>query len=149
MKPNTLGQLHDFYQPPAPSWMPQTIGWYIVFGLLALLAVWAAWRLLRRWRHNRYRREALRELEHTDFSGIPVLLKRVALAAWPREQVAPLSGEPWLQFLEAHRGNEAFAKDTGRLLVELDYGGASPAPAEEQAIRQAAGDWIRGHRVRV
>jgi hypothetical protein len=149
MKPGTLDHLHDFYQPPPPSWMPQTIGWYIVFGLLALLAVWAAWRMLMRWRHNRYRREALRELEHTEVSGIPVLLKRVALAAWPREQVAPLSGESWLQFLETHGGKGAFAKDTGRLLVELDYHQAAPTDADEHAIREAAGDWIRRHRVRV
>jgi len=149
MKPAVLDRLHDFYQPAAPSWMPQTIGWYIVFGLLGLLALWAAWHLLARWRHNRYRREALRELEHTDVSGIPVLLKRVALAAWPREEVAPLSGEPWLQFLETHGGKGAFAKDTGRLLVGLDYTEIMPSAANERAIREAAGDWIRRHRVRV
>lgn len=149
MKSKALDQLHDFYQPPAPSWMPQTIGWYVVFGLLAVLAVWAVWRLLMRWRHNRYRREALRELEHTDVSGIPVLLKRVALAAWPREQVAALSGERWLQFLEAHGGKGAFPNDTKRLLVELDYRNAAASSADERTIREAAGDWIRRHRVRV
>jgi hypothetical protein len=145
MKPAALDKLHDFYQPPAPSWAPQTIGWYVVFGLLLLLAAWAAWRLAVHWRRNRYRREALRELEHANIAAVPALLKRTGLAAWPRKEVASLSGEPWLEFLEAHGG---FSKDSGRRLLDLDYRGAVIAPEEEHAIRQAASTWIRGHRVR-
>ena len=147
MRPGTLDQLHDFYRPALPSWMPQTIGWYIVFGVLFLLVAWAAWRMFARWRRNRYRREALRELEQADVSARPVLLKRVALAAWPREEVASLTGEPWLQFLEIH--DNEFSKDQGRHLLDLEYRGVRPAPEQEQAVRQAAADWIRRHRVRV
>jgi hypothetical protein len=147
MKPGALAKLHDFYQPPPPSWTPQTVGWYVVFALLFVLAIWAAWRILASWRRNRYRREALRELEHTEVSAIPVLLKRTALAAWPREQVASLSGEPWLQFLEIHY--KAFSKDQGRRILDLEYRGDSLGPEEERAIRQAAAGWIRRHRVRV
>jgi hypothetical protein len=148
MKPAALDKLHDFYQPPSPSWMPQTIGWYVAFGLLFLLAVWVAWHLFARWQHNRYRREALRELEQADLSGIPALLKRTALAAWPREEVAALSGEPWLGFLEAGAA-EFSPSGFGRVLLDLDYRGASLTPQEENAIRQAAVNWIRRHRVRV
>jgi len=149
MRPAALDRLHDFYQPPPPSWMPQTAGWYVVFGLFFLLAAWIAWRVFARWRRNRYRREALRELEHADVFAIPVLLKRTALAAWPRKDVASLSGESWLHFLEIHGGRANFAKDSSHGLLDLDYRGAPPAPEEEHAIRQAAADWIRRHRVRV
>lgn len=147
MKADALSRLHDFYRPPPPSWTPQTVGWYFVFGLLVLLAVWIAWRIFARWRRNRYRREALQELEHADISAIPVLLKRTALAAWPRERVASLSGEPWLQFLEIH--DKTFSKDKGRRILDLEYRSAPPGPEEERDIRQTAADWIRSHRVRV
>jgi len=148
MKPGALDRLHDFYQPPAPSWMPQTIGWYVVFGLLFLLAAWAVWHIFARWRHNRYRREALRELERADISAIPVVLKRAALAAWPREQVASLSGEPWLRFLEAS-GADFSLRGPGRLLLNLYYDAGSLTPEEEHDLRHAAATWIRRHRVRV
>ena len=127
--------------------MPQTIGWYVVFGLLFLLAAWAVWRIFASWRHNRYRREALRELEHADISAIPVLLKRTALAAWPREQVASLSGEPWLRFLETSGGDFSL-RGPGRLLLILDYDAGSLTPEEEHDLRQTAATWIRRHRVR-
>jgi hypothetical protein len=153
MKPAALDKLHDFYQPPGPSWMPQTIGWYIVFGLLVLLAAWAVWRIVSRWRHNRYRREALRELESADISGIPALLKRTALAAWPREQVASLTGKRWLRFLEQTGGAGTLARSAGARpgadFLDLDYRGAILTPEEEKNIRQAASNWIRRHRVRV
>jgi hypothetical protein len=128
--------------------MPQTIGWYVVFGLLLLLAMWAVLRAVAHWRRNRYRREALRQMEHADVQAIPALLKRTALAAWPREQVASLSGEPWIHFLEMHGGNRVISKEAGQWLLALDYRGATLTAAEEQTVRQAASEWIRRHSVR-
>jgi hypothetical protein len=148
MKPDALDKLHDFYQPAPPSWMPQTLGWYVVFGVFFLVIAWTAWRMFERWRRNRYRREGTRELDRISAGAIPALLKRTALAAWPREQVASLSGEDWLRFLEAHGGNGGFSKDRGQTLLDLDYRGSSVTPEEERALRQTAGNWIRRHRVR-
>jgi hypothetical protein len=148
MKPEAVGKLHDFYQPSPPSWIPQTIGWYIVFALTILLLAWVAWRAWAGWRRNRYRREALRELERVNTSTIPALLKRTALAAWPREKVASLSGDPWLRFLEAHGRNNSFLEGPGRLLLDLAYRGASLTSEEERALRELAGEWIRRHHVR-
>jgi len=148
VKSGALNNLHGFYQPLPPSWMPQTPGWYVVFGLMLLLAAWAVRRAVAHWRRDRYRREALREVEHADVHAIPALLKRTALAAWPREQVASLSGEAWIQFLERREGNGAISKDAGRWLLALDYSGATLTAAEEQTVRQFAGEWIRRHRVR-
>ncbi len=153
MKPDPLSKLHDFYKPPAPSWMPQTIGWYVVFGLLLLLAAWLAWRVLANWRHNRYRREALRQLKYASVSEIPVLLKRTALAAWKREEVASLSGEPWLEFLNRHAAASSSSRrkldEAESHLVELDYRGATIDHEQETVIRRRADEWIRRHRVRV
>ena len=88
-----LDKLHDFYQPPPPSWRPQTIGWYVVFAIAALLLLWLVVHLMRRWIANRYRREAMRELVSANPEQLSELLKRTALSAWPREKVAALSGE--------------------------------------------------------
>jgi hypothetical protein len=148
MKQDALDKLHGFYQPPPPSWMPQTIGWYVVFGIVILLLVWMGWRAWAHWRHNRYRREALRELAQADSSAIPALLKRTALAVWPREKVASLSGDAWLQFLEAHGRKNSFSSGPGHVLLDLDYRGAGLTSQEERALRELASEWIRRHHVR-
>jgi Domain of unknown function (DUF4381) len=149
VKSSPLDKLHDFYQPQPPSWVPQTIGWYFVLALLLLLVAWGAWHVFESWRRNRYRREALREIEGVDIAAIPALLKRTALAAWPREEVASLSGEAWLQFLAKHGNDNSFTDGVGRCLLDLDYRGARLQPAEEAAMRESASNWIRRHRVHI
>ena len=71
-----LDKLHGFYQPPPVSWIPQTLGWYIVFGILFLLIVWLTILKIRNWRQDRYRREALHELASTSPEQLSGLLKR-------------------------------------------------------------------------
>lgn len=148
MKPNLLNKLHDFYQPPPPSWLPQTTAWYMIFGVLALCLGWLAWRISARWRQNRYRRAALRQLYMIGASEIPELLKRTALAAWPREQVAGLSGEPWVRFLEQHASTVQPHQEALNLLLDVAYRCPKLTFEEARALREFAAAWIRGHHVR-
>jgi Domain of unknown function (DUF4381) len=142
-----LDQLHDFYQPPPPSWRPQTIGWYVVFGVVAILLLWFVVHLVRRWFANRYRREALRELLLARPEEISELLKRTALSTFPREQVAALSGEGWLRFLDESAKSDLFASAPANRLEELAYRTGTLSSEDEAALRHAAGTWIRSHRV--
>ena len=87
-----LDTLHGFYEPPPPAWTPQTVAWYCVFALAAIAATCALVWMIRKRIRNRYRREALHELETTRADGFSALLKRTALSAWPRDEVASLSG---------------------------------------------------------
>lgn len=141
--------------------MPQTIGWYAIFGLILFVAGWWVYRRLRHYRTNRYRRLALeelaiieRELQRREkcakaLSEIPVLLKWVALSAFPRSEVAGLSGEKWLAFLDKTMGEKNFMEGEGRLLPELAY---APTERTEQISDKEIGNllrlvrrWIRGH----
>jgi hypothetical protein len=89
--PQTLEGLADIVVPEPVSLTPQTAGWIIlgviVIALLATVAV-LAWR---RYRRNAYRREALALVESTPLIALPALVKRVALAAAPRTEVASLT----------------------------------------------------------
>ena len=139
--------------PPAPvSWLPVTTGWQVL-ALLALgLAGWFAYRRLVRWRRNRYRREALRELAELQqlapaqrLDAIAVVLKATALRAWPRQEVAALSGTAWTGWL-ASAGAEL--SDASR---ELLAGGQYrvSAPIDEAAVERLQSEvagWIRSHR---
>ena len=150
MKADPLAGLHGFYQPEPPHWLPQTLGWYVVLAALVLLAVWIGWRQYRRWRKNRYRRDALRELERIDIGELPELLKRVALAAWPRSSVASLAADSWLRFLESSGSplGESAEQALARLLFSMNYRSVHLSADEERAARATAATWIEKHHVR-
>jgi hypothetical protein len=141
-----LDKLHDFYQPPLPSWRPQTAGWYVVFAIVGLLLIWTAVHFYRRWRANRYRREALRELGRVEITGLSALLKRTALSAWPREEVASLSGTEWLRFLDSSMLLPVFENAPANRIEELAFSHTKPSPDDEAALRNASAEWIKQHK---
>lgn len=142
-----LENLHDFYQPPPPSWRPQTIGWYLLFAMIGLVLLWTVVHFARKWLANRYRREALRELALLPPQQFSALLKRTALTAWPREKVASLSGESWLQFLNESAHGELFHNAPANRIEALALRPENLSHEDEQALRQTAATWIRRHHV--
>ena len=142
-----LDKLHDFYQPPPPAWTPQTLGWYVLFAIAGLLVLWLTVHLVRRWFANSYRREALRELPLLQPDEFSALLKRTALAAWPRERVASLSGPKWLKFLDHATGDESFGYLSADQIEELAFRPETLSHEDEQVLRGIVASWIRRHRV--
>jgi hypothetical protein len=136
--PADLSNLRDIVVPPAVSFWPPAPGWWAV-GVACLVAAGLAIAVaLRHWQRNAYRREALRALETAEGNDISAILKRTALVAFPREQVASLSGPAWLAFLD-RTGGTAFS-NTG--LLALTYGGT----ADRAAVVAQARRWIERHR---
>jgi hypothetical protein len=147
MTPPDLTKLHDFYQPPSPSWMPQTMGWYVLFALLCLVALWMIARAVSRWFANRYRREALQLIATTPASQLSALLKRAALVAWPRNQVAALTGDKWIDFLAQSSGIDAFKVSPGNQLEDAAISTRPVAAQDATALRKLAEKWVRTHHV--
>jgi hypothetical protein len=55
-------------------------------------------------------------------SELSILLRRVAVSRFPREEAAALNGEKWLAFLDNSIGESAlFPSDAGRLLITIPY----------------------------
>jgi C4-dicarboxylate-specific signal transduction histidine kinase len=157
----TLRQMADIALPPPVSMMPATWGWAVLAGLVVLVLVFALWLWLRRRAQNRYRREALAELavleatlsgeteRRTALSALPAIIKRTALAVWPREEVAALNGQAWLGFLKSHADNMRIDAEDYAFLVETEYRLALAIPDKAEARRSfaAARQWIEGHNV--
>ena len=152
----------DIVEPAPVPWTPDTPAWTVVFVLLALLLLYLGWRAWRHYRANAYRREAAHRLEElagraTDPTSrdaalleIPVLMKRTALAAYPRVEVASLSGEAWLGFLDRSGGGKDFVEGPGRLLDTLSSQPSEARTAitgpEVDGLVHALRRWIRRHR---
>lgn len=156
--PGRLDRLADIVSPPPAPWWPPAPGWYVVAGIAAAALLAIAVNEFLRWRRNAYRRAALRELEtlvaaaKTDsarWTELPPLLKRVALAAYPRHDVAGLSGEPWLAFLDETAGSHTFTAAPGQTLLSLAYDPQSVrrhTPEDLAKTADAVRAWIREHR---
>lgn len=139
-----LDLLRPIPEPDPISMMPATQGWlWLALAVLAAL-LWALVAFLRHRRANAYRREALRQLEGMD--GDPArmasVLRRTALVAYPRREVATLVGEDWLHFLNASCPGVPFAGDAGQALIEGPYRGAERNADLDRQCRH----WIKKHR---
>jgi Domain of unknown function (DUF4381) len=140
--PADLSNLRDIVVPPdVPLWPPAPGWWILAAGCVAAGAILIAMAVAR-YRQNAYRRQALLELERVEACDISTVLKRAALVAWPRAQVASLSGEEWRAFLDRSARMDAFTRGAGRDLEALAFGGAGDAPG----VLAAAKTWIRRHR---
>lgn len=144
----SLAELIDLLEPvpePAPiSMAPQTIGWVWLGLVVLLLFAFVLWRLARHWRQNAYRRAALAELARStpDSSSLALLVRRTALAAYPRSTVASLFGETWLTFLDKAYGGSGFSNGPGKVLATAPYQGE----AVDEPLRLLVKEWIKKHR---
>jgi len=160
--PDALKGLADVVVPDPVSWSPQAWGWKVLAGVLLVAALALAVRWVRRFAANRYRREALADLVALEASfdsesgraaalaEMAVLLKRTALTAWPRDDVASLSGGAWIDFLRRHGGRAGLDARIERLLDDAEYQPgllASVSPQDAHACARTARAWIECHRV--
>lgn len=143
--------LHDIHPAPAPSWWPPAPGWWLLGLLFVALLVVAGWRLAVLWRHWRLRRRALDELQRLVRSyrddpraltaGLSILLRRAALARFPRREVAALAGEAWLRFLDRTGDTNGFSNGAGRALADAPFQRA--ARVESNALIGLTRRWLR------
>ncbi|MCE8517269.1 DUF4381 domain-containing protein [Ruegeria pomeroyi] len=141
-----IGQLVPPDPPPPVSMLPQTAGWAVLAVLAGVAVVYGLWRWWRHYHANRYRRAALAALARAggDPVAIAEVLRRTALVAFPRHEVAGLSGTEWLVFLDrTGGGGTAFTQGPGQALASAPYRSGSTAPS---GLADLAARWIRRHR---
>ena len=142
--PASLENLRDIVELPPVPWWPPAPGWWALLTVAVVATLVVAFRIWRAWRAAAYRRGALRELESaTNVAAIAEILKRTALAAYPRSEVASLSGSAWSQWL-----TETGSREVPRAVVEMltsgVFGKHDQASVSEVATFAAA--WVQGHR---
>ena len=150
-----LPQLLDLLQPLSladpVSWLPRTPGWWVVAVWLLAVGLVGGWRQHQHTRRNRYRRAALDKLTQlesraADDAGIGreigELLKRTAIAAYPRSEVAKLSGAEWAAFLRRTTNPDTLIDGAADRLARAPY---REDPAVHELLDPAR-RWIKAHR---
>ncbi len=158
-----LEMLRDIQLPAAVSWWPPAPGWWWLSGI-ALLAYFA-------WRYEWYARwrrparasaapaadtAAFEELARARaafaddgdvcalVAALSVLLRRVAMGFVSRDEAAALTGEPWLEWLDAQVGGEAFSSGPGRALADAPYRAPASVASEVDgdALLRVCEEWV-------
>jgi len=151
--------LIDVPLPHDVSLWPATWASRIAIAALLVASIVAIFQFARHRRTNRYRREALAELKQITRTSaknmspnelavqLSLLVRRTALAAFPRDQVAPLTGPAWLAFLDRTGGETEFSRGAGRWLASSPYARVEPDDSQRSALIELVRRWIRGHHV--
>jgi len=148
-----LAGLRAYHLPDSPSWWPPAPGWWALLVILIVAGLFFAWWFARRRSRGAAARQVLRELaglrERADRDGespdllreLSRLLRRFAIAIYPRQDVAALTGDAWLQFLDRHGGAGSFQQGPGRQLAEAPYR-AEPATGFDELLALVE-DWVQ------
>jgi hypothetical protein len=151
--PDPLAELRDIHLPPDIDVWPPAPGWWILAALVILGVLFACRYAYRTWQKGAYRREARSQLQNLFAShqhdqqafllGYNSLLKRVALTTFPREDVANLTGEAWVAFLDATGQTHEFTMGPGQVLIDGQY--APVTTADIERLHDLGQTWIKTH----
>lgn len=134
----SLTNLRDIVVPDPPPLWPPAPGMWVALGVVLLAVLLAGWWLRSARRRHAHRRAGLLLLNEARTAyDVSVVMKRVALSVFPREQVASLYGDDWATFLHTSCPNQDFLQ-----LVAAE----ASAEADRELVELAA-TWIRHHRV--
>ena len=132
MDPTQL-PLRDLHLPDPVGWWPLAPGWWIIIVLAVGGLGWLLYRGWQKYRYNAPRRYAIRSLAAIEAEyladrnaarlgrQVSELLRRAMLAYAPRDAVAGLTGEAWLQWLDQDLPVPYFHTEGGKSLLALPY----------------------------
>lgn len=154
----SLDQLKDLHYPEAISQLPIAPGWWLLL-IISVLLIFIAARLI--WRSiskNRYRRQALQQLdiifaEYSDAQhnqqliiALNNLLKSVALKQYPHYLCASLSCNKWLSFLQLSIAKSTAFNPQALLPLSQLYQAQVQLSAQEQVqLQKHSRLWIKKH----
>ncbi len=144
-----LGPLQE---PAAVPFTFDTIGWPILAAVILVLIVTLTFFQIRKHIRNRYRREALAELQKVtagemNLTHCMVLVKRTAIHAFGREKTGKLAGKEWFSFLDENAKNVAFLSVQTEVEA-LIYKDEMPENTAKEKIIKNTKNWIATHAAR-
>ncbi len=150
MDPSEL-PLRDLHLPEAVGWWPLAPGWWMLIALAFIAVSLVSMRAWRQWRFNAPRRRAMALLQRVEADylddrnlvrlgrRVSELLRRAMLAYAPRQEVAGLTGEAWLRWLDKDLPVPYFHTEGGKSLLQLPYQNPNTdiAPVDVDALLSA------------
>ncbi len=146
---NSALNLRDIHLPSSMTWWPPAPGWWGLLGILLLILVLGIF-LYRHHQRRKMHRAAVNELASIKTSyeqtadeqqlvrALSIWLRRVCLSFYPRVDVAGLTGQAWLQFLDKSLQNNKqvlrFSEGAGQVLISAPYQQVANVNADELLV---------------
>ena len=145
--------LRDIHAAAVPEFWPLAPGWWLLALLVLAVLIVSSWWLIKIWRQRKHEARILSELDTLAESSpadaatqISTLMRRVALMRFKRIDVASLSGNDWLGFLDDTGGNGDFVNGAGSELATVPYSVPTTVPGSNESNNEAllslARQWI-------
>ncbi|WP_052260796.1 DUF4381 domain-containing protein [Photobacterium gaetbulicola] len=149
-----LRELHDVVVPESVSWVPQTLGWKILLGVLLIIAGLLLVLRVLNWWNNRYRSEALAAITHLQLDdqnfedSLYSILKIVLVYLDPGN--GKLFGKSLLQQLDTLSGGTgAFDDDLGQRWTQSLVDPSTVLNLTERTrLQQKVVSWVKTHQGR-
>lgn len=135
LNPQTL-TLRDIHLPEPISWWPIASGWWIIIASLILLIV-VIFIVKRIYISKQLKRDIKAELKNIKqqfqqtqnkpqlAKSLSVLLRRASISYYPKTDIAGLTGDHWLSYLDKSNTNSStgytFQSDIGKVLLSAPY----------------------------
>lgn len=128
-----LAQLRDVHLPDPLSIWPPAPGWFLLAALIIGGMLGIVYIIYRHWKKQTPKRQALKQLNELAFRyqqnkqaaliipELSILLRRLALAYFPRIETAGLCGNEWLTFLNTTGNTSAFTDKISTILTDAPY----------------------------
>ena len=158
-----LADLADIHLPGAVDFWPPAPGWWVLAALFLLALLWIGRYFYLQAQIRRRLTVALQEIEQVyriwqekspidterNQAGLDLLygfntvLKRVALGYYPQIDVAKLTGNAWVRFLDTKDQGQEFSNGAGKVLSVGTY--RPVFSADVDALRGVTQKWITQH----
>ncbi|MFB9054595.1 DUF4381 domain-containing protein [Formosa undariae] len=113
--------LGDVIEPSPVPFTFETLGWKIVFFLIAVLIALVGYKIYQNYKKKQYLRDAVAEIQklkqQTELSSVELInsilfvLKDTAMQSFGRKEVAGLYGSDWVNFLDSKVNTSNFKTD--------------------------------------
>ena len=154
-----LKGFQEISNPQTLTWFPLATGWYFIAAFVSIFLGWKLFIAVKNYKANAYRRKALRQLEkiNTDFDSgnlsskkylqqLRQLLKATTLVVYSRQEVASLSGQQWVRFLNQSTDRDYFDKDILALMQSPTYRQQYEANADSlKRLSLCVAQWLVHH----
>jgi hypothetical protein len=154
MNPIDFSQLplRDIHLPGAVAWWPPAIGWWVLLAMTLGVLIVMLFVYRRRYRE----RAAIRGFKSVAnaladgadpsvcIQRISMILRRFAMSIGGTPEVAGLTGERWLRFLDGRWSRDEFSAGIGRVLISGPYAPPDRVSAGDvSALNSLCLDWVR------
>ena len=122
--------IRDIHLPEPITWWPPAFGWWLVLLCIITLVIIMVWSYKKITRKTAIKsaRHLLSQIQmRSDWdnlqklTALSALLRRTAISIYPREQVASLTGQAWLDFLDRPFKEKKFSSPQGQQLINSLY----------------------------